>query len=206
LGANAGIQDAHNLAWKLAAVVRGEAGPALLDTYAQERRPVGLLSMGQAMPRFGARMAGDAGQEVLEYGAVALGYRYRSAAVLGAEDDAPVLPRALAGQPGTQTPHVAVRRDGAPISTLDLYARGPVLLTGPRGEVWPDAGTSRHRLGTDLPAVDPDVDPVAAHGIGPDGALLVRPDGFVAWRSATAPADPAGEVSRAIAAVYGRTR
>jgi putative polyketide hydroxylase len=38
LGANTGIQDAHNLAWKLAAVVRGQSGPALLDTYDAERR------------------------------------------------------------------------------------------------------------------------------------------------------------------------
>jgi putative polyketide hydroxylase len=80
-----------------------------------------------------------------------------------------------------------------------------VLLTGPRGEVWPDAGTSRYRLGTDLPAVDPAVDPAAAHGIGPDGALLVRLDGFVAWRVATAPADPGGEGFRA-AAAYGCAR
>jgi putative polyketide hydroxylase len=119
LGANAGIQDAHNLAWKLAAVVRGEAGPALLDTYAQERRPVGLLSMGQAMARFGTRMAGGAGQEVLEHGAVALGYRYRSAAVLGVEDDAPVLPRSLAGQagPGPRTSRSAATGRRSPRST-----------------------------------------------------------------------------------------
>ena len=56
LGANTGIQDAHNLAWKLAAVVRGEAGPALLDTYHDERRPVGLLTMGQALARWGSRI------------------------------------------------------------------------------------------------------------------------------------------------------
>ena len=56
LGANTGIQDAHNLAWKLAAVVRGEAGPALLDTYHDERRPVGLFTMGQALARWGSRM------------------------------------------------------------------------------------------------------------------------------------------------------
>jgi 2-polyprenyl-6-methoxyphenol hydroxylase-like FAD-dependent oxidoreductase len=37
LGGNAGVQDAHNLAWKLAAVVKGDAGPGLLDTYEAER-------------------------------------------------------------------------------------------------------------------------------------------------------------------------
>lgn len=39
-GMNTGIQDAYNLAWKLAAVAQGQAGPALLDSYEAERRPV----------------------------------------------------------------------------------------------------------------------------------------------------------------------
>lgn len=57
LGANTGIQDAHNLAWKQAAVLRGQAGPALLDTYDAERRPVGLFTMGEALARW--RLASD---------------------------------------------------------------------------------------------------------------------------------------------------
>ena len=40
LGLNSAIQDAHNLAWKLAYVLRGQAGDALLDSYDAERRPV----------------------------------------------------------------------------------------------------------------------------------------------------------------------
>jgi len=45
LGLNSGIQDAHNLAWKLAAVVRGAAGPELLDSYESERRPVAIRNV-----------------------------------------------------------------------------------------------------------------------------------------------------------------
>jgi putative polyketide hydroxylase len=56
-----GIQDAHNLAWKLAAVVKGTAGAGLLDTYDQERRRTGLLTMDQALARFGTRVAAGAG-------------------------------------------------------------------------------------------------------------------------------------------------
>lgn len=74
LGANAGIQDAHNLAWKLAMVVRGEDW-ALLGTYEQQRRPVGETTMGQAMARFGARMGPGEAAPVLPYSAVAAGYR-----------------------------------------------------------------------------------------------------------------------------------
>jgi putative polyketide hydroxylase len=61
LGANTGIQDAHNLAWKLAAVFKGTAGAGLLDTHDQERRRTGLLTMDQALARFGTRVAAGAG-------------------------------------------------------------------------------------------------------------------------------------------------
>jgi hypothetical protein len=53
-GGNTGIHDAHNLAWKLAAVLRGGAGPRLLETYDQERRPVADGTMAQALARFQA--------------------------------------------------------------------------------------------------------------------------------------------------------
>ncbi|MBZ4320827.1 FAD-dependent monooxygenase [Streptomyces huiliensis] len=49
LGLNSGIQDAHNLAWKLAGVLSGRAGEDLLDTYEAERRPVGQANLGWAM-------------------------------------------------------------------------------------------------------------------------------------------------------------
>ncbi|MDX3382051.1 FAD-dependent monooxygenase [Streptomyces niveiscabiei] len=53
LGLNSGIQDAHNLAWKLASVVTGRAGDGLLDTYEAERRPVGQFNLGWAMSAAG---------------------------------------------------------------------------------------------------------------------------------------------------------
>jgi FAD binding domain len=105
LGANTGIQDTHNLAWKLAAVGNGTAGPGLLDTYDAERRPTGLLTMGQALARLSTRMAPGHGPEVLDDGAVTMGYQYRSSAILGADGDPrPLPPAALTGQPGTRAP------------------------------------------------------------------------------------------------------
>jgi FAD binding domain len=105
-GANTGIQDAHNLAWKLAAVLKGTAGAGLLDTYGQERRRTGLLTMGAAMARFATRMTPGHGPEVLDDGAVAMGYQYRSSAVVGATDGdpRPRPPVALTGQPGSRAP------------------------------------------------------------------------------------------------------
>jgi 2-polyprenyl-6-methoxyphenol hydroxylase-like FAD-dependent oxidoreductase len=56
LGMNTGIQDAHNLAWKIRAVEQGWARPSLLDTYEVERRPVAehnaMQSLGNAMRMF----------------------------------------------------------------------------------------------------------------------------------------------------------
>jgi putative polyketide hydroxylase len=216
LGGSTGIQDAHNLAWKLAAVLAGQAGPALLETYHAERHPVGLLTMRQALARFGARMGPDGAQgpPPLDYSAIAFGYQYRSTAVLGAPDDgAPPLPASrLAGQPGTRAPHLEITVDGQgrPCSTIDLYGRRLVLLAGPGGAAWVKAADAvsqwsrvpvdAYRFGVELGVAD-GIDAAAAHGISPAGAVLVRPDGFVAWRAADAPADPASELERALRAI-----
>jgi putative polyketide hydroxylase len=206
LGANTGIQDAHNLAWKLAAVVRGDADPALLDTYHDERHPVGLMTMGQALARWGHRVGeGTAGEAppLLEYGSIAFGYRYRSAAVVGdAEDSRPVLPVAdLNGQPGTRAPHVWLRRSGQDVSTIDLFGRLYVLLTGAKGDAWidaikalPGARVDTFRIGEGGDLEDPDNRWTTAYGVTESGAVLVRPDGFVAWRAKQATDDPAHAV------------
>ncbi|MGH8910036.1 MAG: FAD-dependent oxidoreductase [Egibacteraceae bacterium] len=207
-GANVGIQDAHNLAWKLAAVLRGQAGPALLDTYEAERRPVAQFTMGQALARAHDRLgAGDGGDvpELAPYASVVFGYRYRSAAVIGAPDDpAPARhPQRLEGEPGTRAPHLALTRNGAELSTIDLYGHGFVLLTGPDGDAWAAAAegalpapVTAHRLGVDLG--DPSGRALTAHGIGPAGAILIRPDGFVAWRQTETPNNPAKALTAAL--------
>jgi putative polyketide hydroxylase len=196
LGGNTGIQDAHNLAWKLVAVLRGQAGPALLDTYHDERHPTGLLTMQQAFARFGSRMGPGAEVPLVDYGAVAMGYRYRSSAVLGgSEDISPLLPEELTGQPGTRAPHVSITLGGRKISTIDLYGRRFVLLAGTNGTAWISAAErimqrldvplDAYRFGVELAGAGGAV----AHGVGTDGALVVRPDGFVAWRAETAAED-----------------
>ena len=217
LGANTGIQDAHNLAWKLAAVVRGEAGPALLETYDAERHPVGLLTMGQALALWGSRIGeGQNGQTepLLDYAAIAFGYRYQSAAVAGtADDDRPALPaQALHGQPGTRAPHVWLQRDGQRISTIDLFGRGFVLLAGAAGGAWVEAANAiatptvtAYRIGGDGDLGDEGGSWPAAYDVQSEGAVLVRPDGFVAWRAEGAVADPAAELAAVILELLART-
>ena len=85
-GGNTGIHDAHNLAWKLALVLERRAGPALLDTYEAERKPVGKFTVEQAYTRYVTRTAPYLGAKDFEPPAndfnIELGYLYRSPAIL----------------------------------------------------------------------------------------------------------------------------
>ncbi|MEU8801148.1 FAD-dependent monooxygenase [Spirillospora sp. NPDC048819] len=197
-GANTGIHDAHNLAWKLAARLGGWAGDALLDTYHEERHAVGGAMAEQAMVRNRIRH-GYADDEVraqmVDDIVITLGYRYGSRAVASAERG-PVLtqPLTLTGEPGTRAPHVWLERGGKQISTVDLFWDSFVLLSGPDGGDWHEAAVRiAARTGVPLRAVqigdggdytDVDLDWASAFGVSPRGAVLVRPDAFVAWRTA----------------------
>ena len=90
-GGNTGVQDAHNLAWKLAWVLNGAAPASLLSTYEDERRPVAKLSAEQAYTRYVLRTDPSLGTDRVEPLVgdldIELGYRYRSAAVLAEPND-----------------------------------------------------------------------------------------------------------------------
>lgn len=189
-GANTGIADAHNLAWKLAAVIAGQSSPSLLDTYDAERRPVAWTRLEQtfARPDY-AQYGGEfAGLPLIEEAAIEFGQLYRSAGVLGAGPELPAaaLPDVWAGQPGTRAPHVWIARDGQRHSTLDLFQQGWVLVTADAR--WTEAAADLH---IDVPifSVEDAASVSIAFGLGAGGASLVRPDGFIAWRAATSPTD-----------------
>ncbi|ONI81614.1 hypothetical protein ALI144C_20155 [Actinosynnema sp. ALI-1.44] len=179
------LQDAHNLAWKLAAVVKGMAGPALLDTYQTERHP-------------------DTVPPPAPVDAMTLGFRYCSEAVIDPGGNVALLPSQLRGQPGSRAPHVPVAFFNRPISTLDLYGRDFVALVGSAG-AWQHAGEGlpvrTYRIGTHLRS-DADLD--AAHGITPDGIVLIRPDGFVAWRSPGPVTDATEAMAKALRTILAR--
>ena len=201
-GANVAIQSAHNLAWKLAAVLAGTAGPALLATYHAERHPVGRFSARQSLtgPTIPFLQLDDdrpqlPAEEECSMFALLIGYRYRSAAVVTEDPNPGGLVDELRGQPGTRVPHVWVR-DG--VSTIDLLGSRFTLLTG--HERWCAAAASAsiaaHRIcGGEWAAVT---------GLGPEGALLVRPDDFVGWRADELPADPQSELHQVLSAILCR--
>jgi hypothetical protein len=187
-GGNTGIGDAWNLSWKLAAVVKGEAGPGLLDTYEAERRPIGELVVEQAYTRYVTRVATYIGtdgiQPLVDDFSMELGDRVHSSAVVDEpEDDGSVYehPSEAGGRPGSRAPHVWLERDGKRISTLDLFGRAWVLLAANDDWTAPP-GVERHVVPADA---------AHAYGLGETGASLVRPDGIVAWRTREPGADVA---------------
>ncbi|MBO0715587.1 MAG: FAD-dependent monooxygenase, partial [Acidimicrobiales bacterium] len=142
-GGNTGIHDAHNLAWKLALVIRGVAGPGLADTYDQERRPIGELTVEQAYSRYVTRVAPYLGTEgmqpLVDDFSMEIGWRSNSPAVaLEAGDDQRLHehPRESKGRPGSRAPHLLLVRDGRQVSSLDLFGRSFVLLAAAGGEAW----------------------------------------------------------------------
>jgi 2-polyprenyl-6-methoxyphenol hydroxylase-like FAD-dependent oxidoreductase len=208
-GGNAGIHDADNLAWKLAAVLRGEAGPGLLETYDAERRPVAELTVEQAYTRYVLRLDPGLGKDdlmpIVDEATIELGYRYHSGAVVpepgedGALWESPHEPTA---RPGSRAPHLALAdAPGRGSSTLDLVRRGFVVLAGADGQAWCEAAQAagaalgvpiEHRRMANAPGF------AELYGTGAAGAVLLRPDGFIAWRARSAAGDAAAVLTRVL--------
>src|SRR6185312_5312281 len=164
-----------------------------------ERRPVGTFTSEQAYMRYVTREAKylmTADLPPLENDLnIELGYRYQSSAVIpdpGDDTRAHEDPRESKGKPGARAPHLWLQPN---LSTLDLFGKNFVLLTGAADAAWGEAARA-HSIDTHQIA-HPDF--CDAYDITPQGAVLVRPDGFVAWRAKSADAAPAATLARAMA-------
>jgi 2,4-dichlorophenol 6-monooxygenase len=241
LGLNAGIADAHNLAWKLALVLDGQAGAGLLHTYTEERRPVALRyarhslenwyaydGVDEALGIVDGMAPGDRTAAIAELYSgtesgrakrarldaalwakrrefmaqnLQVGYSYQGAAVISdgaspGQDGDDIIDYVSTTRPGHRVPHAWLEKDGAPVSTCQLG--GPGLFTlfiGTKGGAWRKAARS---LGLPLQVIsvgpgedyqDPSGTWAARREVTERGAVLVRPDQHVAWRSAGGSAD-----------------
>ncbi|MGW8363823.1 FAD-dependent monooxygenase, partial [Streptomyces wedmorensis] len=257
LGLNTGIQDAHNLAWKLAAVVNGGSPDSLIDTYEAERRPVGRenvdwavsaashhqvvidaigaghnIPAGRRLQRLEAYFDPSENGDTVRARALEIFHTHRGGCQsldmevgFGYEEgalvpDGTVRPARVpmrnvhvpTSRPGHRVPHAWISRDGELLSTIDLTGTGGyVLITGPEGTAWTEAAervaekysvpvvTARIGEGGDYDDVDGGWE--AVRQITGAGALVVRPDGHVAYRATAAAEDPEQVLTEVFAAV-----
>jgi 2-polyprenyl-6-methoxyphenol hydroxylase-like FAD-dependent oxidoreductase len=204
-GMNTGIQDAHNLAWKLAAVLRGGASDALLDSYERERRPVAefnarhsernalqkrALLQSDADPAEFSRTI-EEHRPHFDFEGQTLGFTYAPAPGEPVVQD--IVTYRPTAEAGHRAPHAWLDRAGDRISTIDLTRSGFALLTGAEGAVWQEVAQETPTVvGLPLTAA---VISAEGHRLrdvggafadsyalrGPE-AVLVRPDGHVLAR------------------------
>jgi 2,4-dichlorophenol 6-monooxygenase len=151
---------------------------------------------------------------------VEMGYDYADAGfvVPDGSERPPVDPMGLdyrqTARPGHRMPHAWLRRAGAGVATHLLARPGAfMLLAGDRGEPWLAAAREvGHRLGVEIGAhavgpgrelADIDGDWGRLRGHDEDGALLIRPDGFVAMRERRAVREPAATLEAALGIALG---
>lgn len=262
LGLTSAIHDAQNVCWKIASVLRGEAGDALLDSYEPERRPsdgrnvqrslenaMNHTMIGQTLGlnptndretnlavlrnalgdgpdgaegrRAALALFATQSMEFREH-AIEYGYRYESPAVIpDGTPEPPMLDDVHVYEPGTRPgsplPHVELEdRDGERVAIKDVVRPGRFLLIAAEdGGAWVDAAQSIAReSGVQLDAIrighvdgdyrDPRCSWLRRRQFGRDGAILVRPDRFVAWRSMGAAANHRGELASALGRILCR--
>jgi 2-polyprenyl-6-methoxyphenol hydroxylase-like FAD-dependent oxidoreductase len=213
-GMNTGIQEAVDAGWKLAAVIQGWGGPNLIASYDLERRPVAQMIVDEAARNFnqfgrlpkgddidadtpeGARLRraiGDAiraerfDREYVMEG-VPLGYRLEGSPIV-VPDGTPAPPFEVmtyrpTARPGHRAPHAWIDHER---STIDLYGAGYTLVRFDPRVPTAALQTAARERGVPLAVID--VANGAIARLYERALVLVRPDGFVAWRGDTVPSD-----------------
>ncbi|MDH6576441.1 FAD-dependent monooxygenase [Kitasatospora sp. MAP5-34] len=197
-GMNTGLQDAANLSWKLAAVLRGWSPDALLDSYRTERHPVGRTVLRSSGALIRLALAHSAPARALRTAVTSAARHLPPMAERGARTVSGIgisyqAPKGAHHLVGHRVPDLRLASDGpgSPQRLHEALRAGKFVLVSPDElsvtQPWED------RLVTAAPA-DP-------HGKLRDTVLLVRPDGYAAW----AAVDPSrGELREALAEWLGR--
>jgi hypothetical protein len=218
-GMNTGMGDAVDLGWKLAASVAGWGGPGLLASYEAERRPVAQRNVGEATDNVmrttdpalieridlptpeGAAARRRIGEDIVTNRAktfisdgIALGYRYESPVVIPDGTPPPrdsVMEYHQTSRPGSRAPHawLSPPESEGTRSIIDLFGKSFVLLRC-GAEVADPSGLAAAAKQRGVPLDVVSIDDPAIARIYERPLVLVRPDGHVAWRAATAPQDP----------------
>jgi putative polyketide hydroxylase len=212
-------------------VIKGEAPETLLDTIDPERREVaqracdfGRVNMGfitaiqAAKAREAQRAAVAASKQFCNWVGLDLGVHYEApdGAFIGDGTPFPPVSHPVTdyiptAKPGYRAPHLWLHEGDRRFSSVDLFEKSFVLLAGSAGQAW---ATAARALGGPTPVqafvigpqgdLQPESDFEGLYGVGPDGAVLVRPDGHVAWRSAGASQTPAADLRQALDRILRR--
>jgi 2-polyprenyl-6-methoxyphenol hydroxylase-like FAD-dependent oxidoreductase len=190
-GLNTGLQDAMNLGWKLGAVLAGWAPERLLDSYHDERHPVGQAVLALTGRRFRLNTARTPSRRALRWGAhhlvvplppvqARLARDYSGVSISYPQADAAAHP--MAGE--RMSRGVVSRSDGSAARLSEFFHDGRFVLFEPA-----TAATAR-----DVPGHVAAVSYARCRPPRLPAAMLVRPDGYVAWAS-----DEPGQAARAAA-------
>jgi hypothetical protein len=221
LGMNTGLDDAVNLAWKLAAVARGWAGPHLLDSYEVDRKAVGARNLDwskrfadsvgntavsdaiEADTEAAAKERAEVGAKLVDHAAyeflipgIHLGFRY-AASPLVWDDGTPEPPDtantyAQTARPGHRAPHLWLDEKTALFDRL-----GPdftLLRLGGDADAAAAIQAAFEARGVPLAVLA--VDDPAARALYERDLALIGPDQIVYWRGDAAPPDPAALADR----------
>jgi 2-polyprenyl-6-methoxyphenol hydroxylase-like FAD-dependent oxidoreductase len=214
IGMHTGLEEAVNLAWKLAAMLEGWGGPALLPSFEAERRPIAVRNVELATQTYNALASipgwpggGDVAAwdrtwfSIPEHFKVQ--YCHERSPICVSDGTAPVpdTPNFVPStRPGSRAPH-AWLADGR--STIDHFGAGFVLLR--LGTDPPDAAPLLAAADTQrVPLAEVTITDPAVAGLYERKLVLVRPDGHVAWRSDACPADAVAIIDRVRGAVQRR--
>lgn len=207
MGMNTGIGDAHNLAWKITYVLKGYADETLLDSYEQERKPLAqttidwstinakrLRSIFQSLDEGNTHTFREGLKEQtkhINHSGLDIGFIYQSNAVFRRNEKMPDFdPNSYQAKAivGMRAPHSWVLYNDRTISAIDLFEKNYVLLVGENCKIEnlklpipKDYPITILKLGKDLYSIDQDF--YTSYQITKEQAILVRPDGHVAWIS-----------------------
>lgn len=201
-GANTGIQDAHNLAWKLAMVIKNQAGNDLLTSYGEERKPVAEFTIQQARRIAESGKVSAIKRENHQYPSMndhliaTVGYYYLSNAIVTQQNNHNINKNfELSGKTGTRLPHIWAVYENENISFIDLPKGNFTLILAEYDTRWVDAIKKikkQFQININMYSVGENgnlsVDKKEWERIYQSNSstvLLVRPDHFVCWRTDT---------------------
>ncbi len=200
-GLNSGLDDAGNLAWKLAAVLRGQASDALLDTYSTERRAAALINIDFGSKSTEFMSPPHHGFDLMRQAALRLaGSTPQVRSLINPRQSAPVrYPSPSAetrmASPGYVAPDARVLIDGKPGYLTECFWQGYSLICF--GEPLQAEGIKNIALDV---ASDPFGEARMRYEAGLHTTVLVRPDGYIAtrWDTPVLPADIAQALHRSL--------